>query len=352
VHSSTSSSDPRVPPGPWGRTHAVAALLALAVLGGLEAFWRARGHVPSVNDDRDSWCVVRERASGAGRDTLCVLGASRIQCAFVSRAFLEKCPGYQVLNLAVAGAGPFATLNDLAEDESFRGTVLCAVTEAGLLPEVADAQEPFVRYYHSEWSLNKRLNRVMRTALQERLVVLHPNLALERVAQEFLARRRLPTPYFVVTHGDRSRDIDFSRRVVEKVEEQRPAEGGAARRRGPTFDQLTISDEGWRARVAEIERRVRRIQGRGGAVVLLRPISRGERKALEDKLFPRWKYWDVLAANTSAVTIHHEDVPSFAEFACPDDVHLDFRDTARFTGYLADELCRRGVVQGKGAGPM
>ena len=331
MRSSTSSSDLRVPAGPWGRTHAVAVLLALAVLGGLEGFWRARGHVPSVNDDRDLWCAVRERASGAGRDTLCVLGASRIQCAFVSRVFLEKCPGYRVLNLAVAGAGPMATLRDLAEDETFRGTVLCAVTEAGIFPEVADAQEPFVHYYHTDWSLNKRLNREMKTAMQERLVILNPNLGLERVAQEFLARRKVPTPYFVVTHGDRSRDIDFTKRVVEKVEEQKPVAGGAARRRSPTFDQLTISAEGWLARVAEVERMVRRIQGRGGAVVLLRPISRGERKALEDKLFPRCEYWDVLAAHTSAVTIHYQDVPSFADFACPDEVHIDFRDTPRFT---------------------
>ena len=215
--SSTFSSEPVLPDGPWGRTFALAAVLALVALGGLEAFWRARGHVPSVTDDMDLWSYWREAARGAGRKTVVVLGMSRMQLAFVPSVFREHCPGYRVADLCLAGVPPLAALRDLAEDESFGGIVLCSVTEAAFHPQVADSQQPYVDYFHSQWSLNKKVNRVLRTAFQERSVLAHYNLALYRVGIELLAHGSLPTPYYVVTHADRSRSADPAKRRMRTV---------------------------------------------------------------------------------------------------------------------------------------
>ena len=56
----------RAPCGGWGRTWLGALLLAAALIGGAEAFWRSRGLRPSVIDDLDLWAFERMRASFAG----------------------------------------------------------------------------------------------------------------------------------------------------------------------------------------------------------------------------------------------------------------------------------------------
>lgn len=74
-------------------------------------------------------------------------------------------------------------------------------------------------------------------------------------------------------------------------------------------------------------------------------MSGGARRLRESSLFPRRDYWDTFAKSTSAFTLHWEDVPAFADFALPDEVHLDYRDAPRFTRLLADELCARGALR-------
>ena len=90
---------------------------------------------------------------------------------------------------------------------------------------------------------------------------------------------------------------------------------------------------------------VRRIEDRGGRVVFVKlPVS-GELVRFEQKRFPRQRYWDVLAASTSAVTIHCADHPELAGFECPDGSHLDYRDARVFTRAFGNMLSRRLLVR-------
>jgi hypothetical protein len=66
---------------------------------------------------------------------------------------------------------------------------------------------------------------------------------------------------------------------------------------------------------------------------------------LDEKRYPKSKYWDQFAKMTNAVTIHFKDVPELSNFDCPDASHLDFRDAPRFTISLGNELRRLGVIR-------
>jgi hypothetical protein len=80
-------------------------------------------------------------------------------------------------------------------------------------------------------------------------------------------------------------------------------------------------------------------------VVFVRYITTGEHYELDEKYYPKSKYWDQFAKKTEAVTIHFKDVPELSNFECPDTSHLDFRDAPRFTVSLGHELRRLGVIR-------
>jgi hypothetical protein len=101
----------------------------------------------------------------------------------------------------------------------------------------------------------------------------------------------------------------------------------------------------WQADIERMKRLVDRIQSRGGKVVFLRQPSSGEVRALEDKYFPRAKYWDVFANSVGAESIHCDDLPGMAELACPDGSHLEYRDAVIATNAIVSELRRRGVIE-------
>jgi hypothetical protein len=75
--------------------------------------------------------------------------------------------------------------------------------------------------------------------------------------------------------------------------------------------------------------------------VFLRAPSTGERWRLEERFHPK-KNWDLFAASTSAICIHFRDVSGIADLKCPDESHLDFRDSPVFTRAVLIELKARG----------
>ncbi|MEW6355232.1 MAG: hypothetical protein AB1696_02825 [Planctomycetota bacterium] len=341
--SSISNSNDRLPEGPYLKMWALATSVAGAFLIALEILWRVHGYTPSVTDDKDLWCLCREAASGADTNTIVVLGASRIQLGFDHAAFLERCPGYRLINLAIVDTSFVPVLRDLAEDETFRGIALCEMMARWLSPEynTREAQE-YVHYYHSVWSLSRKIERILATFVQQHLVIAQPSLAPQKVLPQIL-KGKWPKPYYILTRPDRSRAADYTKTDVEAIKrETHEARLRLGKGKPPWAVSLDMLPRG----TAELEKLVERIQQRGGRVVLVRMVSGGESREMEEEVHPRSKYWDAFAHTTSAVAIHFEDVPAMRQFTCPDDVHLDYRDAPEYTKALADELIRRGVVRG------
>ncbi len=80
---------------------------------------------------------------------------------------------------------------------------------------------------------------------------------------------------------------------------------------------------------------LRRIQARGGEVVLLHLPADGANRVEELQRYPRAVFWDALAAECGCVALYSDDNPEVAPLRTLDDSHLDGPDAERFTEALA-----------------
>ena len=79
------------------------------------------------------------------------------------------------------------------------------------------------------------------------------------------------------------------------------------------------------------------LRARDGGVLFVRMPSTGAVGQAEETRYPRSKYWDALARNTKALTVHWMDYPELSGFRCVEGSHLKHGDNARFTRELAKE---------------
>ena len=334
-----SDATTHVPGGGWGRAWVLALGIVMAGLAGIEYVYRHAGIRGSVVDDLDLWSYQRSRVHGPPGSVVALLGSSQMQLGFATGWFRQHMPQRKSVQLAVDGTHPFATLRDLAEDPDFRGIVIVDISVWGLSRGARESQSEFAHHYHHASSLNRRLNRATSAWLEERLALRAPGVDLLRV----LRTGNLPAPFYVVTKADRSRQadytmIDIAPHRAERVRQTREAHLGPP-----------IPADRWINEALAAEPLVHRIQERGGKVAFVVFPSTGESRRIFESAYPRSLYWDRFAERTRAVTLHFLDVPELANLPCPDTIHLDQRDTGRFTAVLIRELERRGVFAARNA---
>jgi len=321
------TSSARAPGGPWGRSWLAALGLALVALGSWEAFWRSQGHVPGSTDDVRLWCQARLSLASSPR-AVAVLGDSRAQLGIDLGALGAGLRSELPVQLAIQGSTPIPVLRDLAADGTFHGLALLAVSplrffstggDSATLPsEYLAAAAQRLRSPASAAEL--RLQAALDDVTILRKVELSP-LMLLRV-------RRWPVPRAV--HADRSRPQHFVRdeRLLAVEREQTALLRGLSRPRGPALEAM----------LSDLAPTVRRIELRGGRVVLVRMPSSDLHRQLERDLSPRELYWDALVRATGAPAIHFEDWPELRGFHCPDGSHLDAADAPSFTRALAGRI--------------
>ena len=325
------------------QTWALAAAMVVVDLAPVEGFWRSRGFVPWVFADQDLWAQQRAAATRGGRRAIAVLGTSRIHSGLSTEVLRREFPGHAIAMLAVPATLPVATLEDLAHDEGFTGVVLCDIRPFSILSGALESQAEYVRHYRSAWNLQRDVERTLLSMLQRRLVLVQWTHRLDPRKLWWILRspgsQELPSPEFGRWLDDGSVLLDYTKADLERIVRSR-REGD----RHHEEDVGPISAGQWREGLDRLERSIRRIQSRGGRVVLIDYPSSDDHRILMDRLYPRERSWDVLARETEAETIHFEDVPALADFHCPDGLHLDYRDATRFTKALAAELRRRGIL--------
>lgn len=337
--SSTSNFERVVPKSGSAKALLFAVLVAGLLLFGAEAFFRGRGFRPTVTDDHDLWAIVRSKARGANRNTLVAIGSSRTQMAVQPEAAEELRPDLVTLQLSIDGTHPVAVLFDLADDPSFRGAVLCEVGAYGLLRTTWGSQRAQVRHFHRDFSLDRKLDRLARTWLQERLVVLSHAASPRNLLGRLLRGERIQ-PAAVRMTGTRWRDVNYGDAPAEWVKRNRLARDRATIDTVP--DPVTLKL--YEASLDALRDPVSRIQDRGGIVCFWHPPVRGEYGDLYRKSFPRARFFDPIAERTGAKTLHSDDVPSLRDFDCPDGSHIKSAEAARFTKLLFSELEARGIV--------
>ncbi len=329
------------PGGPWLRTWLLALGLIVALGGAWEGTLRCLGYRPTVVDDKALWAAQRERVySHHGEKTIVLLGDCRMQLDSVPQILAQQFSGHRVVQLAVEQTSPVAVLRDLAEDPRFDGLVLCALNARLLCEDLWDTQQSYVDYYHRKYTLNDRLNRLIAAVCQQNLVLLHPELRWDEMIARALTTGRLPAPYYLETHADRSRLADYA--SVDIAAHRRFTLG---REHWLCDNRSLPGPDEWLEHALKLDTWVQAIQKRGGDVIFMQFPTSGEHWRYDEFVLPKTQYWDAFAARSSALCLHFRDVPELADFACPDWSHLDRRDAPRFTRQLAKVLQDRGLFR-------
>lgn len=322
MRSSISSSDIRVLHADWLRTWALALFAVALFFGGWEVFWRVRGFQPSLTDDARLWAAARRRVEP--RSTV-LIGASRMH-ADVQPSVFREVTGATPIQLAVSGGMIYPVLENLARDETFRGTVVCDLMEfeiaTGLTTEL---EKSYVRASEQE-TLAGRSESLLRRGLQSRFALASEQLALPMVARS-VQRGVLPAPVNTRTIlADRTLAINFSRVNITAL---RTEVASLSVYQGPS-----ISTDEFISRAHRFEILAERIERRGGRVIFVKfPISGVLWERLES-VYPKAYYWDEFARRTSFQTIHFKDYTDL-QIECPDYSHLDGTVAPRFTRALA-----------------
>ncbi|RFP70011.1 MULTISPECIES: hypothetical protein [unclassified Wenzhouxiangella] len=317
----------------------IAGLVAAAAVGGWEWLWRERGFTPALYDDRDLWAAHRHRVVNVDQaHNFTVIGASRIQLAFSTRAFEDTLPDWEATLLAINGHYPVAVLEDLAADEDFAGVLMVAVDARGLAHWHHDMSSPWVRHYHRDFGPQRRIERRLLTFLQQRLVVVGSPFNLVRRLEGWIENQPPPKSYTTL-ESDRTIAADYEQADVPGLREHFTQALAADYEAHPP-----PSPGRWLSDLERIEQAVSTIQERGGRVVFLRMPTADRHWQLDRENYPRERYWDRLAEATSATTIHFQDHPELANLELPDTSHIDQSDRARFTRALVDILNEHKVL--------
>lgn len=307
----------------------VAVVVATTLIAAWEVFVRRGGiSETAVHDSAELWANERARASALGSDALILVGASRMQMGVDLNVLAEE-TGLVPVQLAIAAEPFLPVLENLAQDKSITGTVMLSFTMQDWLPRTTDTRaERWVRRYEDQ-RLGKTVVfyepfEVWLRQLGERTFAF---LATKAKPQQ-LIQARLQRNY-VRTLPNRSQLADYSRvdrerayqRRVELLIDGRPVE------------LMEVPD--FEPRLQSLLKSLRRIEERGGRVILVRFPSARQVEQIDETRYPKEKYWDRVASATGAETLHYAEQESLQGYNLPDGVHIDAADQADFTRALA-----------------
>ena len=349
--SSISSFERPIPGQPWRGILLTVGLIVLAATVAWEIRCRAWGYAPTLNDTSDLWADHRAQVKP---DSIVVIGDSRALFD-TDLDVLEQGLGQRPVQLALVGSCAYVVLENLANDESFHGTVI-----SSLIPLMWLAPPPSPPYqnslraikrYHTR-TVAQRASHHVAMLLEEHLAFLkQEDLTLERLLQRVPLPARAnfhppPTmpPYFQTTARDRRT------RMTEDAAVPGPLRDRVRSVWLPLFTPppppAFVPPEVFGKSMGEaIEKRfgdtaaaVKKIQARGGKVVFVRFPVVGPLKALEDKATPRAGPWTRLLKESGAPGIYFEDYPELAGFDCPEWSHLSGPDSVEFTKRIVPHL--------------
>jgi hypothetical protein len=353
MHSSTSNSDfvRDIPNLSWRGLLLAVALLSTAATVGWELHARKAGYAPTLNDTPDLWA---EKRGTVKPDSIVLIGTSRMLFD-MDLDVLEQGLGRRPTQLAIVGSSPFPILANLANDESFHGTVLLDIVPAMYLapggPPV-EASEKALRRYHT-WNHAQRWSHRLGMTLEENVAFLkQEDLTLGKLLENVPVPNRttarlgpaLP-PYFYTLDRDRRARMAPEAAIVGSPLQQRVATGWLPLFTippPPTFIPVEhfqkMIGQVMESRFSDTAKHIARIKARGGQVVFLRLPVTGPLVAREEQLAPRAATWDRLARESGVPAIHFQEHADLSGFDCPEWSHLSAADSVEFTRRLVPHL--------------
>ena len=320
----------------------VVALLVVT-LASLDLMLQRLGVQPSFGNEPGPWAVERERALDPAAFVL--VGSPRFQLALDPAEIQKRLPNHTVSNLSVLGQSPLPVLEDLAHDPKFRGVVLFEFHPWRMYTrDDADIEKSrrFVDAYHRRPWISD-LEHSLRAPLQASLTFLNPEYNLKWAAHQLIASAVDPTVRFQAQQFQR---VLANRHAPRDFEGWNALAYSAQRVAGwkEEIGEAALDEQQIDRRMSDIETWTSMIRGRGGRVIFLRSISYGPTRAFERDHFPREQRWDRFASTISDRAFHFEDM-GLGVYDCPDDSHMDWRDSARYSADLVEALVEAGAIE-------
>lgn len=334
------------------RHFVMAGIIALAIVIlfvlGLEIYWRSKGNLVSFNDDKVLWAHERRKVYQPADRSTVFAGSSRIKWDIDIETW-ENLTGEKAVQLALVGTSPRKILEDLANDENFKGKLIVDVMEFVFFTfdtmRFERSSREALEYYYNETPA-QRGSALLGFALESKLVMIDEgkfglNQLLLEVSQNNNRPgvRAAPIPfqpeYIIVTARRQNKFTPVflnNPGLIEKHVEhwKRDMMGGGPPEipKGKALDSLcqvykTLIDK---------------IESRGGTVLFIRPPASGDYLASEIHFFPRQQYWDYFIEYCKVPGIHFADYPATANFVCTEGSHLNPDDAVKYTASLVNTL--------------
>lgn len=341
-----------IPQLSWRGLTVIVALIVIAAAFAWEFYCRSLGYGVTLNDNEDLWTMTRRRVKP---ESVVLIGDSRAWFD-LDLDELQEGLGKRPVQLAMGGSCAYPVLADLANDETFHGTIICSVVPRLFVappgsPPLEQAEKT-VRRSHTQTPA-QRVSQYFAMPLEEHVVFLkQEELNLDELLKRLpipdrpgaLVPPRLP-PYFGT--------LDRERRARMVEECARP--GSELQKRiqqiwiplftPPPPPTYIPKDEFGKKMGQAIEQRfhdvaaaVQKLRARGGKIVFVRFPNSGDLKKLEDRETPRTGIWDRVIKDTGAPGIYYEDFPELSGFTCPEWSHLSAGDSVEFSKRLVPHL--------------
>jgi hypothetical protein len=323
----------------------LALILVVGVIASLELYWRSRGFTATHNDDEVLWAIKRKEVYKPNATVF--IGGSRIKFDLDIPAW-ETLTGNEVVQLAIVGTPARPTLADLANDPEFKGNLIIDVAEpqfftTDTMRSEGSAREALDFYYNQTPA--QKISGYLNFALESRFAFLEES----KFSMTALVKD-LPIPsrpgVFVFPNFPREfgmttseRQTFMTKEFLEDTTLQNIQKNIWRMLIVSHLDSASIMrGEALENFLSEIKRSVDKIKSRGGSVAFVRPPSSGILLELENKFYPREKYWDYLLRYTNSPGVRFSDYPATANFDCPEWSHVSSVDAITFTETLVKAL--------------
>lgn len=331
--SSISNSDPAEPR--WVRIWVVTIILVAVCVGAWELMVRGAGLGPAHVDNKTLWADTRHQLNRQGGNSIVLLGGSRMQRAIDVQTLSSRFER-PVFQLAIEGSSYLPVLEDLAVDPRVSGTIIVSVapilTFNRELTQLDNGRQArYVENYRTQ-SLARRLEQKITLFLQEHLALRTPRAHPPSVISEILGTGKMPEPDYKTVYRDRVVHMDLDRMPASQDDDVIAA----------MYDDhaAPYSEAEFNPVVNYIRTLVDMLRTKGASVYFVRLPTDGAVRELEEAMFPRERFWDVLEASVDATFIHYEAYPQLSGFVSHDGSHIDASQIVEFTNQLSDVLAR------------
>jgi len=358
VHLSTSNSNERLPSGHWGVIWLCSLTFWAAFVFYFEVKIRNLGWEPSVIDSKELWAKHRQLASELGKRAIVLVGESRMQLD-IDLEVVKEMTKLEPVQLAIDGSPFMPVLEDIADDESVNGVIVVSVTEhqVNTLHEESKATE-WVRYYHNEMKIGSEpyrdIDNKIKALIDENLVT-HLEGAKPATVISTIGSQNSVTGNYLTTDKNRSRNADYKKVQMPDFYAARVQRHFGRNVANPQIrsiddfikayeDILDTLQSGSNQEFVKgtnlLIHYVKKIEDRGGKVILIRFPSDKLIWKMDEKSYPKENFWHEVEKRHNK-TIFFKDYYSLSQFDLPDGSHLDFRDKYEFTHNLIQILLNK-----------